>query len=135
MPKILNFEDYARAAEEETERYRQQGRLFHVKHSPATLCGRCHQNPRRPYHAYCLPCGNQAMRDSRRRNGGYRALPEPEKVKSRCRAYTNVLIHRGVLVRQPCEKCGNPKSEAHHPDYQKPRLVKWLCRTCHLEGH
>ena len=44
-------------------------------------------------------------------------------------------VKTGKLERQPCEKCGNPKSEAHHADYSKPLDVKWLCRQCHAKEH
>lgn len=44
-------------------------------------------------------------------------------------------IKSGSLVRQPCEVCGYPKAEAHHPDYSKPLVVSWLCRTHHVEVH
>lgn len=41
----------------------------------------------------------------------------------------------GSLVRQPCEKCGSEKADAHHDDYSQPLSVRWLCRTHHLEAH
>lgn len=44
-------------------------------------------------------------------------------------------IRRGELVRQPCEVCGNPKTDGHHDDYSKPLDVRWLCRVHHLEHH
>ncbi len=44
-------------------------------------------------------------------------------------------IRDGRLVRQPCEVCGNEKSEAHHDDYSKPLDVKWLCTRHHVERH
>lgn len=34
----------------------------------------------------------------------------------------------------PCVVCGN-KSEAHHPDYSKPLLILYLCRSHHQEIH
>jgi ribosomal protein S27AE len=42
-------------------------------------------------------------------------------------------IRKGTLVRQPCELCGNPKSQAHHDDYSRPLDVRWLCFRCHRE--
>ena len=41
----------------------------------------------------------------------------------------------GKVVKQPCQKCGSPRSEAHHPDYSKPLEVVWLCRIHHVEEH
>jgi len=44
-------------------------------------------------------------------------------------------IRTGKLVKQPCWTCGEEKVEAHHPDYDKPLDVIWLCRKHHLEIH
>ena len=41
----------------------------------------------------------------------------------------------GLLVPQPCEKCADTESEAHHDDYDKPLEVRWLCRSCHYTHH
>lgn len=48
---------------------------------------------------------------------------------------TKVALRSGRLVRPDhCVKCGLVcKPEAHHPDYDKPLEVVWLCRVCHLE--
>jgi hypothetical protein len=34
-----------------------------------------------------------------------------------------------------CEDCGDPDTEAHHPDYDRPMVVRWLCRKCHKAEH
>lgn len=44
-------------------------------------------------------------------------------------------IKLGHLIRQPCERCGSIKVDAHHEDYTKPLDVTWLCRPCHRERH
>lgn len=57
-------------------------------------------------------------------------------------------VHRalkeGRLVRpDKCETCGEAKMykdgrpgiHAHHPDYNKPLDVMWLCRKCHFQWH
>lgn len=44
-------------------------------------------------------------------------------------------IVQGRIVRQPCEKCAEPKAHAHHEDYSKPLDVRWLCRKCHGLEH
>jgi hypothetical protein len=57
----------------------------------------------------------------------------PDKFKARS-AVSNAL-RDGYLQRQPCEKCGNEKSQAHHPDYSRPLDVEWLCFRHHREAH
>ena len=47
----------------------------------------------------------------------------------------NNAIARGDIIRKPCIKCGNPKSEGHHEDYSRPLEVIWLCRKCHYLHH
>lgn len=41
----------------------------------------------------------------------------------------------GRLIRQPCERCGDAKAQAHHEDYTKPLDVIWLCKAHHGERH
>ena len=55
--------------------------------------------------------------------------------KDRCNQIVNNAIRDGRLIRKPCEKCGNPKSEAHHDDYRSPLSVRWLCFKHHREDH
>jgi ribosomal protein S27AE len=44
-------------------------------------------------------------------------------------------LRSGSLVRQPCVRCGNSKSVAHHEDYDLPLDVMWLCQPCHKQRH
>lgn len=68
------------------------------------------------------------------RNERYRSSAEVrEKVRVRNKLTTAVVV--GKVQRQPCEGCGNPRSEAHHDDYEKPLDVRWLCRACHERAH
>ena len=55
----------------------------------------------------------------------------------RMRAHNAVTraVRKGNLVRQPCCRCGNEKSFAHHEDYDKPLDVMWLCQPCHKQRH
>jgi hypothetical protein len=46
-----------------------------------------------------------------------------------------VYLKRGKLTKQPCQVCGNPDSQMHHEDYDKPLDVTWLCLKHHLEKH
>jgi hypothetical protein len=47
------------------------------------------------------------------------------------RAAVKNAIKRGELIRRPCRDCGDPNTEAHHPDYSKPFEVVWLCKPHH----
>lgn len=44
-------------------------------------------------------------------------------------------IRKGSLIRCSCQRCGNPKSVAHHEDYDKPLEIMWLCEPCHKQRH
>lgn len=55
--------------------------------------------------------------------------------KGRAHGLTTRAIRDGILIPQPCEKCGNPKTVAHHETYLEPLEVNWLCRRCHQSHH
>ena len=52
----------------------------------------------------------------------------------RCRAYSGVIVQRGILVPMPCEVCGDTKVERHHEDYDKPMHIRWLCKIHHKQA-
>ena len=45
-----------------------------------------------------------------------------------------VLLRDKHIERKPCEVCG-ARAEAHHDDYNKPLVVRWLCFKHHRERH
>lgn len=49
--------------------------------------------------------------------------------------YARVTAYRLLPVSQSCERCGDPKTERHHDDYDKPLEVRWLCKSCHERHH
>lgn len=51
------------------------------------------------------------------------------------RRQVTAAIRSGRLVRQPCEICGERRSEAHHEDYSRSLDVRWLCRKHHNQRH
>lgn len=53
----------------------------------------------------------------------------------KARATVNRAITQGVLKRHPCEECGNTRTQAHHPNYNYPLKVNWLCSVCHTKWH
>ena len=46
----------------------------------------------------------------------------------------NYEIRMGRLVPEPCFICGD-KGVGHHPDYDRPLDVTWLCPTHHRQLH
>lgn len=96
----------------------------------------------------------QAMFDILRRRGT-QMRPKPSgsdnhffrgtKASDRAQNTLEKAVQRGIVVRKThCETCGSvppPKRngsssiEAHHPDYNKPLDVMWLCQKCHHEWH
>ena len=59
-----------------------------------------------------------------------------EKFPNRKKANTAVgnAIRDGKLKKQPCWVCGE-KAVAHHPDYDRPLDVVWLCQPHHKQAH
>lgn len=58
----------------------------------------------------------------------YREKFKPQAKEKARQAYKNGLIQKPLF----CEKCHEKKPlDKHHPDYNKPLEVMWLCRSCH----
>lgn len=99
-------------------------------------CGAAHRRLRSKksgvFSSYCRECHAAYMRVTRKH---YWELSEYDKKCSRCRSYSRMLVSRGKIRRQNCQECGSEKSERHHPDYDNPRRVVWLCRDCHVKHH
>lgn len=58
-----------------------------------------------------------------------------DKAKYKSRTWVSNALRDGRLSRKPCEVCGIEKVEAHHPDYSKPKVIRWLCKKHHHEIH
>ena len=102
-----------------------------------TTCGTAHNrtfknNGVQRRASYCWKCHAARMRATRPK---HRDLPDEQRRRANARAYTRMLQARGKLTPQPCEMCGSAEVERHHEDYSNPRLVRWLCRPCHLQHH
>ncbi len=53
---------------------------------------------------------------------------------------THRALRQGLIQRKSiCEKCGKSGTpqqiQAHHPDYNQPYFIKWLCAKCHYKEH
>lgn len=70
-----------------------------------------------------------------KRNALKKRWAEENTIKRAAHIITGNAIRDGKLIKQPCEKCGELKVEAHHYDYSRPLEVNWLCKKCHAEHH
>src|SRR6266566_2369312 len=52
-----------------------------------------------------------------------RRMRERYPLKVKARDLLNYAVHRGLVVKTPCEVCGCVKVEAHHADYSRPLSV------------
>lgn len=75
-----------------------------------------------------------AAAEAQRRKDRERRLGH-ERQKILARDAARAAVRNGILVRQPCEKCGERKTHAHHEDYSRPLDVRWLCVSCHGKEH
>ena len=71
--------------------------------------------------------GKEYRREYRKRPGN--------PVRDMARQYLNRAVRSGVITREPCIACGEPQSQGHHPNYDKPLMVVWLCLKCHSQLH
>lgn len=78
---------------------------------------------------YCPACHGKAKRLAKS------ARPELRRAQEQAHQAVRRAIRLGQIKRRPCEDCGDPKTEAHHPDYAQPLKVVWLCRTHHRRRH
>ena len=57
----------------------------------------------------------------------------PEKVLAQQKL--NIAIRSGKVKRSPCEICGEIRVHAHHPNYERPLDVQFLCPIHHKLIH
>lgn len=77
----------------------------------------------------CLICSAAYFRAY---NAAGRRVVSREHVKAKNLA--NRARRKGLLVPQPCEVCGSQKVQAHHDDYDRPLVVRWLCPKHHRQA-
>lgn len=92
-------------------------------------CGKCLGEHDRWNQRLCLTCHAAYMREWRKTH----PLTAEQRRKDAARSYASVYKRSGLLVPQPCERCGSPNVEMHHLDYARPLAVRWLCREHRME--
>lgn len=95
-------------------------------------CSKCGSPNDRLPQRYCTICHAANMRATRPK---HRELSNEARQKASARSYLKEYVRRGHIKPEPCSSCGAMNSEAHHPDYDSPLCVHWLCRQCHLAEH
>jgi hypothetical protein len=97
-------------------------------------CSKCGGDLKERYgkQRYCHACHAAHMRETRPK---HKELKEDARKKANCRSYSRVYFLRGKIKKASCVKCGSEDSQRHHPDYNNPLHVVWMCRECHLEYH
>ncbi|OFX03899.1 MAG: hypothetical protein A3E78_07400 [Alphaproteobacteria bacterium RIFCSPHIGHO2_12_FULL_63_12] len=94
-------------------------------------CSACGAERERLVEHYCRACHAAYMREWRKVN----TLTPEQRRKDNARSTAQWGKRIGLLKPEPCASCSAPKAEMHHPDYDLPLDVVWLCRSCHLELH
>jgi hypothetical protein len=67
-------------------------------------------------------------------------LPETDwRWRQRRRLFASLCVNHalkiGLLERGRCVQCNKPGAHAHHPHYDKPLLIRWLCSSHHSSLH
>ena len=65
---------------------------------------------------------------------GYAAQKKRDPHKAKARLAVMKALATGKMKKMPCFCCGED-AEAHHPDYDRPLDVVWLCGGHHQEIH
>ncbi len=59
----------------------------------------------------------------------------PEKRKAYSELWAAISSNK-IVKPTECEECGgHGLIDGHHDDYNKPLVVRWLCRSCHKAHH
>ena len=61
-------------------------------------------------------------------------MTDTQRKRDAARSYAREYLKRGKLTKQGCEVCGGP-AQMHHPDYDRPLDVIWLCEKHHRDVH
>jgi hypothetical protein len=64
-----------------------------------------------------------------------RAWRAEDKRRQKAHSAVSKALRQGALLKEPCCRCGNEKSVAHHDDYDRPLDIMWLCQPCHKQRH
>ncbi len=109
------------------------------------ICSKCkikkpvrdfYEHKRDVYRSRCKPC-HLGDNKEYRSTGYYREyLSSPDiAAKYFARRYLSHAVRDRRISKEPCAFCGAEQVQGHHPDYNQPLLIVWLCITCHRKLH
>lgn len=102
----------------------------------AAICRECERAKGRKYYVDHKDDPVSEEKLERKRAAGLKYARKKSGRKERLvRREAREAMRRGDIERQPCEVCGDPDTEMHHDDYDKPLEVRHLCRPHHMELH
>jgi len=114
----------------------------HKTYGYQTWCIDCKREYKREYDKRPNAKANHIRTYERLRDEGYfRDYQREQRQDSRLRViylarwYANRMLRNGVIEKQPCAECGKDNSQMHHPNYNEPLLIAWLCGDCHSALH
>jgi hypothetical protein len=66
-------------------------------------------------------------------------LSREEKLRRKLGSKAHILakkaLREGIIIKEPCSKCGNPRAIMHHETPHEPLAITWLCNSCHIRRH
>jgi len=113
----------------------------HCKKNEGTICDSQNKKYGKKYYT-CRDCNSKRARKYRETESGktvYREIMRRQYVKNHDKVIARVLLNQAlkigkVVKPKKCEDCQKRKKlEGHHEDYNKPLVVKWVCRDCHVK--
>ncbi len=107
-----------------------------------TWCKDCKREYKREYDKRPDAKANHTRTYERLRDEGYyRDYQRKQRQDPRLRViylarwYANRMLKNGLIEKQSCAECGKGNSQMHHPNYNEPLLIVWLCGNCHSALH
>jgi hypothetical protein len=79
--------------------------------------------------------GEDARARSRKRTAYFLEYRRKHKKQWDARYMVEQAVKRGFVKKEKCRDCGIDRVNAHHPDYNFPLAVIWLCPVHHREEH
>lgn len=117
---------------------------FYLERKMIKICSKCKREldisnfykkgwrNRQEYRSECKDCYREYGKSPIRKK--YLSTPDRQR-KKKIKDMVHNRVVSGAIIKMPCMACGDLSVEAHHPDYNKPFEIVWLCDKHHKEKH